>query len=507
MVGRMRSIGVPAICLLAGALAVLGYEKFEFMSHNRSDANALPKTPHVTKNEPQPSQPTSRDFEGTCRGFPELHQVGVLKAPQEEIEKIVDGKGYPVCKLVPGSDAEKRVQKTCSSGSPCEVSGKLRAQGYDVFLEQVGTLKSWAAWKGTCYGKVSHEGDGSFSAGEANADIEMPDKSRLTVYCAFDSESVAKKILAECPNGSICEIRARFEEQPVIPISKSRETWAYIGYVDSVVLKVSASKDESNSDTQINSTGASEATTNPCLTAREVLINSVSDSKRKMLDLIGRSTPKRNLVAEQDQENSRQQKEQQYQQQMAQLKKMINQATNAVQKWQLENRLGFLQQEYEAFHGRPSTAVPQASPSNASKMQDTIKAYEGLYGAWSKSLTDITVINVRQTNFDQTNNVYYCSGEFSGTAELPQLILATRRVPTNELESAMIVSQIVNGAALTGEVPTQEYILSMMPPLDTTRIFKNVCVGSFDYKVESILDKPGQQYVSWRCNQTVYDSQ
>ncbi len=187
-------------------------------------------------------------FDGKCRGFPQKEQVGLLAGPQQEIEKIVEGEGYAGCKLIAGSSAEAKILEECSSGSPCEINAKLRVdKNHDVEAIDAQSVKSWESWKGTCYGKVNHEGDGYFTAGVV--DVQIPNKFKMPVRCTFYEASVAEKILAACPQDSICEIRARFEKRPEVSFSSDQQTYATIGLVDSVKMKEPPSNSK-DSDSQ-----------------------------------------------------------------------------------------------------------------------------------------------------------------------------------------------------------------------------------------------------------------
>jgi hypothetical protein len=54
----------------------------------------------------------------------------------------------------------------------------------------------------------------------------------------FFSDTVSTKILAACPEGSICEVKGRFEKQPeVTNVGKETALPAIIRYVDSVKMK------------------------------------------------------------------------------------------------------------------------------------------------------------------------------------------------------------------------------------------------------------------------------
>ena len=68
------------------------------------------------------------------------------------------------------------------------------------------------------------------------------------------------------------------------------------------------------------------------------------------------------------------------------------------------------------------------------------------------------ITNIRQTSFDKTNNTRFCAADF----EYDQ----------NIFEDYEIVS---------------------------TWIDRTVCEGSLTYKIEKVIDKPNDFYVSWRC--------
>jgi hypothetical protein len=201
----------------------------------------------------------------------------MLVAPQQEIEKIIEGEGYVVCKLIAGSPAEIKILKECAYGSPCEIDGKLRVdRNYDVDVVDARSVKSWESWKGTCYGKVNHEGDGYFSIG--SVDVETPGTSKASVRCDFYEESVSKKILAECPEGSICEVRGRFEKRPeVSSADKEATVGATIGLVDSVKLKQPSSRD---TDSEPRTDTPSEPNTSSPLKLCSAAIN---DPLRQMI--------------------------------------------------------------------------------------------------------------------------------------------------------------------------------------------------------------------------------
>jgi hypothetical protein len=186
----------------------------------------------------QPAQPpsTAHTFDGTCRGFPEGQQVGMLVAPEAEIAKILEGEGYVACKLIPGSTAAKKVLADCVEGSPCEVQGALRVHDFDVDVIDANAVRSWASWNDTCYGAVAGVGDGIYSVGVM--DVETSNGSKAPLSCNFFSDSVSKKILAECPEGSICEVKGRFEKKPEIATGRQEDMVpAIIAYVDSVKMK------------------------------------------------------------------------------------------------------------------------------------------------------------------------------------------------------------------------------------------------------------------------------
>jgi Putative peptidoglycan binding domain len=182
------------------------------------------------------SQPAAHIFDGTCRGFPEGQQVGMLVAPEAEIATILEGEGYVACQLVPGSNAANKVLAICAQGSPCEVQGTLRVHDFDVDIVEANLVKSSPSWKNTCYGAVAGVGDGIYSVGVM--DVETSNGSKAPLSCNFFSDSISKKILAECPEGSICEVKGRFEKKPEIAAGAKEDLVpAVIEYVDSVTMK------------------------------------------------------------------------------------------------------------------------------------------------------------------------------------------------------------------------------------------------------------------------------
>lgn len=78
---------------------------------------------------------------------------------------------------------------------------------------------------------------------------------------------------------------------------------------------------------------------------------------------------------------------------------------------------------------------------------------------WSAS-----IVNIRQIEFDSKNNARYCTADFE-----------YQNLPIQEALAPMV------------------YIVPLMFGTDPT------CLRSFEYKIEPLLDKPGQIYVSWQC--------
>jgi hypothetical protein len=187
------------------------------------------------------SQPASHTFGGTCRGFPEGKQVGMLVAPESEIAKILEGEGYVACHLVPGSNAANKVLAICAEGSPCEVEGTLRVQDFDVDVVEANVVRSSPSWNSSCYGAVAVVGDGIYSVGVM--DVETSNGSKVPLSCNFFADSVSKKILSECPEGSLCEVKGRFEKKPDIAAGTKEDLVpAVIAYVDSVKMKDAPTK-------------------------------------------------------------------------------------------------------------------------------------------------------------------------------------------------------------------------------------------------------------------------
>jgi peptidoglycan hydrolase-like protein with peptidoglycan-binding domain len=200
------------------------------------DSATIPKPTVKPAQSAQQNAAAARTFDGTCRGFPEGEQIGMLVAPETEIAKLLEGEGYVACKLIAGSPAATKILSVCFEGSPCEIEGSLRVHDFDVDIIDAKSVKSWESWNGTCYGAVSGVGDGIYSVGVTDAKTSKGGKT--PVSCTFFSDSVSAKILAECPEGSICEVKGRFEKQPEAPdIGKEATVPAIIRYVDSVKMK------------------------------------------------------------------------------------------------------------------------------------------------------------------------------------------------------------------------------------------------------------------------------
>jgi hypothetical protein len=110
-----------------------------------------------------------------------------------------------------------------------------------VEVLEVNAVRSWASWNSTCYGAVAGVGDGIYSVGVM--DVETSNGSKAPLSCNFFSDSVSKKILSECPEGSICEVKGRFEKKPEIAASTKEDLVpAVIEYVDSVKRKDAPTK-------------------------------------------------------------------------------------------------------------------------------------------------------------------------------------------------------------------------------------------------------------------------
>lgn len=184
----------------------------------------------------QSAPPVSHTFDGTCRGFPEGQRVGMLVAPEAEIAKILEGEGYVACNLVSGSNIANKVFAVCAQGSPCEIQGTLRVHDFDVDVVEANVVRSSPSWSSTCYGAVAGVGDGIYSVGVM--DVETSNGSKVPLACNFFADSVSKRILSECPEGSICEVKGRFEKKPDIAAGTKEDLIpAVIAYVDSVKMK------------------------------------------------------------------------------------------------------------------------------------------------------------------------------------------------------------------------------------------------------------------------------
>jgi hypothetical protein len=78
---------------------------------------------------------------------------------------------------------------------------------------------------------------------------------------------------------------------------------------------------------------------------------------------------------------------------------------------------------------------------------------------WSAS-----IVNIRQLDYDDKNNVRYCAADFE-----------YENLPPQEALSPMV------------------YLAPLMFGSDPT------CLKAFQYKIEPLLDKPTHFYVSWQC--------
>lgn len=120
---------------------------------------------------------------------------------------------------------------------------------------------------------------------------------------------------------------------------------------------------------------------------------------------------------------------------------------------------------------------------NSEEVKNTIlsgsfgKVKNAALQSWSKGQNDFSkravislqrwrgeVVNIRQTKYDEVNNTRYCMADFNYQNQLSQ-----------EMLTLLVVDPLV------------------MPTLSAT------CVKAFSYKIEPLLDKPKQFYVSWRC--------
>ena len=74
-----------------------------------------------------------------------------------------------------------------------------------------------------------------------------------------------------------------------------------------------------------------------------------------------------------------------------------------------------------------------------------------------------TVVHIRQTSYDELNNVGYCSAEFNHHVDFDfdMLVIGWRRLKN----------------------------------------WQGVCERDVDYKIEATLDDPGSPYVTWECHQ------
>jgi hypothetical protein len=210
-----------------------------FLAIDASQIETVP-TADNSANQPVPDaiHPDARPFNGVCRGFPEGEWVGLLVEPEDKITEINPGEGGVYCRLIRGSPAEAKVRSVCSSAFPCQIEASLRAHSADsgeADVVEAYSVKSWESWKGTCYGQVGPSEDGEHSMGVLRFEKST---SNIPVRCSFFADSVSKKILSECPEQSVCEVKGRFEKRPEIPRSIQEGSVAVIGYVDSVHMNV-----------------------------------------------------------------------------------------------------------------------------------------------------------------------------------------------------------------------------------------------------------------------------
>jgi hypothetical protein len=135
----------------------------------------------------------------------------------------------------------------CTLAVP-ETVGSANGANDSLSIIEVDSVRSWKPWNGSCYGKVSHQGDGDFLLGVVEG---------TTIKCGFFLENVSRKILAKCPGGSVCLVRGRFEKQPSVAKNDKEPTKiANIEYVDSVVrMKQAPMNNSADQSSSVESAG------------------------------------------------------------------------------------------------------------------------------------------------------------------------------------------------------------------------------------------------------------
>lgn len=171
-------------------------------------------------------------FTGTCRGFVDGQTVGIVEEPQDIIEKLVEGEDYIPCKAKPKSAEDIRIREACPAGHACEIEGVFRVEDEDAYITEIRSIHSRPGWRGKCYGKIIHIGDGVYTVGTVN--VPKSSGSAVPVTCGFYLVPITQKILDACPLGSRCEVSARFAKKPSTKVAGST---AYVGYVDHVKLR------------------------------------------------------------------------------------------------------------------------------------------------------------------------------------------------------------------------------------------------------------------------------
>jgi len=180
------------------------------LGDRRRDPTSFPQALPGTEKEQAEIRP------GRCRGFVSENEVGMMIEPEPE------GEGAAPCRFTQGSVAAAKIRQTCSYGWQCEIVADLDKEGNVVEVTSVAMVGGGFA--GTCRGSIRFEGDDSWQAGF------LYGANKGNIPCSFSSSLASgSRILDQCPEGSVCEISAKFEHSPPQDVMS-------IGHVTSVRL-------------------------------------------------------------------------------------------------------------------------------------------------------------------------------------------------------------------------------------------------------------------------------
>src|SRR5262249_40376038 len=114
------------------------------------------------------------------------------------------------------------ILRACTYGSQCEVVAEIDKDGNIAVVRSVASVS--VGWAGTCSGVIRFEGDDSWQAGF------LYGGKKGNIPCQFSSSLASgEAILGQCPEGSVCEISAKFEDPPPRDVM-------FIGHVNSAKL-------------------------------------------------------------------------------------------------------------------------------------------------------------------------------------------------------------------------------------------------------------------------------